>query len=138
IAEGEQLNVLWSKLMQEPKEKFWPGNVPTLTVTKPFNYQKWELNEPLPFPLPISPRNDVAAMGRTWHLEALACLRMRALERLVESTRLACMAATDGYWRERYHPMIDGTVEATGAQKYCEYPAVLVRVVLGNPEIFCQ
>ena len=55
-------------------------------VTKPFTYEKWELNEPLPFPIG-SRLHDVAAMGRVWYLEATACRRMHANERLVESVR---------------------------------------------------
>jgi hypothetical protein len=62
---------------------------------------------------------------------------MKANERLVESVRKVCKAAKDGYWRERYHPQKDGKVTTDGAQRYCEYPAVLVRVVLGNRELFC-
>jgi len=140
IVDGDRLNVLWARLMSEPKQNFWPDNKPTMTVTKPFNYEKWEYNEPLPFVPPdhASPLKDVAAMGRAWHLEALACLRMHALDRLVESTRLVCRAETDGYWRERYRPRLDGTVETAGAEKYCEYPAVLLRIVLDHPEIFCR
>jgi hypothetical protein len=109
--------------------------VPTLTVTKPFTYEPWENHEPVPMAVPEM--NDVASMGRVWFLEATACLRMKAHERLVESTRRVCAAAkSDGFWRERYHPQSDGTTLPAGAQKYCEYPAVLLRIVLGNPEIF--
>ena len=68
-----------------------------------------------------------------------ACRRLRAHDRLVESVRKVCRAAkADGYWRERYHPQPDGTVLPAGAQKYCEYAAVLVRVVFGNREVFCR
>ncbi len=53
----------------------------------------------------VDPLNDVAAMGRVWYLEAVACQRMNARDRLVESVRKVCRAAkADGYWRERYHP----------------------------------
>jgi len=72
-----------------------------------------------------------------WFLEATACIRIKAQDRLIESVRKVCRAAQDGYWRERYHPQKDGTVSQDGSQKYCEYPAVLVRVVLGSPEVFC-
>ena len=83
------------------------------------------------------PLNDVAAMGRVWYLEATACRRRKAEERLVESARKVCRAAkADGYWRERYHPHPDGSVSADGAQKYCEYAAVLVRTVHVNRELF--
>jgi hypothetical protein len=64
---------------------------------------------------------------------------MHAHDRLVESVRKVCRAAkTDGYWRERYHPLPNGTVAPAGAAKYCEYAAILVRVVFGNQEVFCQ
>ena len=114
---------------------FWLGDIPTQTVTKPFAYETWEQN--FGPPCPVLPLNDVAAMGRAWYLEALACKRMKAHDRLIESVRKVCRAAKDGYWRERYHPQKDGTVSQDGSQKYCEYPAVLVRVVLGSPEVFC-
>ena len=54
------------------------------------------------------PLNDAAAMGRAWYLEALACQRMKAHERLVESARKSLSAAkADGYWRERYHAAVE-------------------------------
>ena len=110
--------------------------MPTQTVTKPFAYEGWEQNFGPPCPVP--PLNDVAAMGRAWYLEAMACKRMKAHDRLIDSARKVCKAAKDGYWRERYHPQKDGTVTQDGAQKYCEYPAVLVQVALGNHELFCN
>jgi hypothetical protein len=133
IAVARNLELLWPRLLSEPG--FWWGDMPTQTVTKPFTYEKWEYNEPVP--LQVVPLNDVAAMGRAWYLEATACRRMHARDRMVESTRKVCRAAkTDGYWRERYHPQPDGTMTPAGAQKYCEYAAVLVRVVLGNRDVF--
>jgi hypothetical protein len=135
IAVDRNLELLWPQLLEEPG--FWHGDMPTQTVTKPFTYEKWEYNEPVP--LQVSPLNDVAAMGRVWYLEATACRRMHAHERLMESVRKVCRAAkTDGYWRERYHPLPNGTVAPAGAAKYCEYAAILVRVVFGNQEVFCQ
>ncbi len=129
IAGSRQLKKLWPKLMNEPA--FWLGGMPTQTVTKPFAYEDWE-RDPVPFATP-SPTHDVAAMGRAWYLEALACQRMHANDRLVDSVRKVCQIAKDGYWRERYHPKADGTIEPAGAEKYCEYAAVLARVVLANP-----
>jgi hypothetical protein len=62
---------------------------------------------------------------------------MKADRRLVESARKVCRAATaNGYWRERYHAQADGTVAPAGAEKYCEYAAILTRVVLGNRSLF--
>jgi hypothetical protein len=136
IAAGGKLERLWPRLLKEPG--FWLGDMPTQSVTKPFTYEKWEYPEPLPWQ--ISPLNDVAAMGRVWHLEALACCRMKDHARLVESTRKVCRTGLKAgdYWRERYHPHPDGTVTADGAEKYCEYPANLVRTVLGNRETFLR
>ena len=135
IAAGRSLKRLWARLMKEPG--FWLGGMPTQSVTQPFSYESWEYNEPVPFP--VTPLQDVAAMGRVWFLEATACQRLGAHERLVESARKVCRAASsDGYWRERYHPQRDGTIVPAGAQKYCEYAAVLVRVVLANRKVFCR
>jgi hypothetical protein len=84
----------------------------------------------------MSPVHDIAAMGRVWYLEATACRRRHAYERLIESLRKVCRAAkSDGYWRERYHPQPDGSVVPAGAEKYCEYPAILIRVAFANRDI---
>lgn len=128
LADDRHLRELWPRLLDE--KGFQPGDMPTQTVTKPFAYEDWE-NDPVPFPVP-SPTNDVAAMGRVWYLEAMACRRMGAFDRMADSLRSVCRAAEDGFWRERYHPKPDGSVEPAGARKYCEYAAVLARVVLGN------
>ena len=62
---------------------------------------------------------------------------MNAHDRLADAARKVSKAAkADGYWRERYHAKPDGTVESGGAEKYCEYAAVLTRVVLGNRDVF--
>jgi hypothetical protein len=132
LADEAQCKALWPKLTSDPG--FWLGGMPTQTVTKPFSYESWE-NDPVPFETP-GPLNDVAAMGRAWFLDATACRRMGDHERLLESARRVSQAAVNGYWRERYHPQRDGTVKPSGAEKYCEYPAVLARVVLGNPRVF--
>jgi hypothetical protein len=51
----------------------------------------------IPFAVPAL--KDVAAMGRVWHLEAAACRRMKARERLIESARKVCRAAKgEGCW----------------------------------------
>jgi hypothetical protein len=134
VATDRKLELLWPRLLKE--EGFWWGGMPTQNASKPLSYEKWEYDEPLPVGVP-SLTNDVAAMGRAWYLEAMACLRMKEHGRLVDSVRKVCQAAkADGYWRERYHPQPDGTVTPAGAEKYCEYAAVLVRVVFGNPKIF--
>jgi hypothetical protein len=133
VAVDRKLDLLWPKLLEE--RGFWWGNMPTQNVSKPLAYEKWEYDEKLPVSADLL--NDVAAMGRAWYLEAVACQRMKAHKRLAESARKVSFAAkTDGYWRERYHPQPNGSVVPGGAQKYCEYAAVLTRVVLGNPGVF--
>ncbi len=130
LAEQNQIARLWPRLAND--NGFWMGQMPTQIVTRPFTYEPWELHEPLPFPV-MSPLHDIAAMGRVWYLEALACQRQSARERLLTSLRHVCRAASaDGHWRERYHPQTDGSVAPAGAEKYCEYPAVLVRVAFAS------
>jgi hypothetical protein len=133
VVTGRKLELVWARLMSEPA--FWWGGMPTQNATKPFSYEAWETQaQP---ECGVDPLNDVAAMGRAWYLEVVACKRMNARDRLVESVRRVCRAANaDGFWRERYHPRADGTVSADGARKYCEYPAVLVRAVFGNRDVF--
>jgi hypothetical protein len=136
LASPEQLEALWPRLMRE--QGFWTGGMPTQLVTRPQAYEPWEYPEPLPFEHVHGPVYDVAAMGRVWFLEAMACLRMKQHDRLRESVRLVCaMGQSDGWkWHERYHAQPDGTVKSAGPGGYCEYAAVLVRVVLGNLEGF--
>jgi len=133
VATDRKLELLWPRLLKE--QGFWWGDMPTQNVSRPLTYAEWEYDEPLP--VAASPLNDVAAMGRVWYLEAMACKRMEEKERLTESIRKVCRAAAnaDGYWRERYHPQPNGTVKPAGAEKYCEYAAVLVRVVFGDPKV---
>jgi hypothetical protein len=133
-ADDGHVKMLWPRLTAAA---FWPGGMPTQSVTKPASYEPWEHAEPLPFS-PGDPVKDAAAMGRAWYLEALACRRVGAKERLVESAKLVCRAAAkaDGYWFERYKVQPDGMVKPVGPRGYCEYPAVLVRVVFGNREWF--
>jgi hypothetical protein len=133
LAQKRKLERLWSRLMGEPA--FWAGDMPTQVVTKPFAYEDWEFSRSPD--CPADPLNDVAAMGRVWYLEARACQRMKARARLVDSVRKVCRAAQgDGFWRERYHLKPDGIVSPDGSQKYCEYAAVLARVVFGNRKTF--
>ena len=132
---GRKLKRVWPRLIGE--SAFWAGDMPTQLVTKPFAYAPWESRKSPD--CPAEPLNDVAAMGRVWYLEAMACQRMKARSRLVDSVRKVCRAANgDGYWRERYHLKPDGSVSADGSLKYCEYAAVLARVVLNNREIFAK
>jgi hypothetical protein len=137
VASDDHVKKLWPRLIGEPA--FWPGGMPTLSVTKPNSYELWEYPEPLPFDTGAGPVKDAAAMGRVWYLEALACRRVGAKERLIESTKLVCRAGAKagGTWFERYQLQADGTVKAIGPRGYCEYPAILVRAVLANPNWFC-
>jgi hypothetical protein len=118
LATDDEARALWPKLTAETA--FWAGGMPTQTVTRPFTYEKWEfVSEPLPFNV-VSPVHDVAAMGRVWHLDAMACRRMKDDARLVESVKLVCRAGqkTDGLWYERYHPTEDGGVKPAGSRGY--------------------
>ena len=136
VATDEQAAILWPRLTREPR--FWHGGMPTQLVADPLAYQDWEKPEPLPFVHPGGDFYDVAAMGRVWYLDSLACERMRDWDRLRESARLVCrMGERHGWqWHERYHAQPDGTVKPAGPAGYCEYAAVLVRVTLGNPQAF--
>lgn len=138
VATEEQARQVWPLLLNEPA--FWHGDMPTQVVSKPYNYQEWEFREPLPFVHRHGPLYDIAAMGRVWFLEALACHKMGADERLRASARLVCRMGLrhDGFWHERYHPLQVWDVYPAGPKGYCEYPAILVRVVLGNQELFSR
>lgn len=137
IATSDQAHRLWPILMNEPM--FWRGGMPTQLVTKPFTYQTWEYAEPLPFQYTAF-TNDVAAMGRVWYLETLACRRMRNHVRLRNSVLKVCqMGQRDGWlWYERYRPDKGNNVKPGGMYGYCEYPAILARTVYGNRAIFAS
>ena len=136
VATEQQARALWPLMLAE--ESFWFGGMPTQLVSKPYAYQDWELGEPLPFVDSKGPLYDVSAMGRVWYLEALACLKMGELERVRESVRQVClMGKRHGWlWHERYLPMQTKDVFPAGPRGYCEYAAILVRIVLGNPDVF--
>jgi hypothetical protein len=133
VASDAKAKTLWPLITNEPA--MWAGNVPTQTVAKPQTYQPWELHEKLSFGAP--PLKDAAAMGRVWFLDAKASRRMNDHGRLRESVRNVCRAAKDGYWPERFHaPPKPGPAVRVGPERYCEYPAVLVRTVLENLDLF--
>ena len=116
VATEEQRSVLWPRLREE--KKFYYGGMPTGIATLPETYEVWEFSYP--------DRMDLAAMGRVWYLECQARARMGDGQGLVDSIRKVCQVGRDGgyYWRERYNQ-----TGGFGAQKYCEYPANLIRVV---------
>ncbi|HTL30758.1 MAG TPA: hypothetical protein VL282_16120 [Tepidisphaeraceae bacterium] len=136
VATDAQAKVLWPKLLAD--ESFWFGGMPTQLVSQPQIYEPWEWPEPLPWEHANGPVYDVAAMGRVWYLDALASIRMGAWDRLRASVRLVCQSgkAHDWKWFERYHAKSDGQVEPKGPGGYCEYAAILVRIVLRNAEQF--
>lgn len=135
LATDKQIKVLWPILMDE--KNFWRGGMPTQLVTHPDSYEQWEYPEPLPFPY-SNFMFDVAAMGRVWYLEVLACVRMGEKRRLRQAVINVCRMAqkSDWFWHERYHADGPDSVKPEGAYRYCEYPAVLARTVLGNTHIF--
>jgi hypothetical protein len=137
VATDAQVKPLWPRLMAE--KGFWKGGMPTqLVAGSAASYEPWEHPEALPFHHVNGPVYDVAAMGRVWFLETIACQRMKEWERLRESSRLVCaMGEKHGWqWHERYRAQDDGTVKAVGPAGYCEYAAILVRAVLGNLDAF--
>lgn len=136
IADERQAGPLWERMKRE--KRLWRGDVPSQSVAVHYMFQPWEFHKRFAFEKDHSPIHDVAAMGRVWFLEAMAALRMGDAERLVRSVELVCrLGEKDGwYWRERYHPMSSWQVDPGGTYKYCEYPAILTRVVLGRPDLF--
>jgi hypothetical protein len=116
LAEEQQISVLWPKLKNE--KRFYYNGMPTGIATLPLTYEKWE-----------STYNDVmdlAAMGRVWYVEAMARARMHDAEGLIETIRRVCKEGRENgyYWRERYNEK-----GGYGAEKYCEYPANLIRII---------
>ena len=141
VATPAHADALWPRMMAEPA--FWHGDMPTQTVSKPFTYQEWEFfasHEDVGFAIPVGPLYDVAAMGRVWFLEWQACVKRGETRRLRESVVKVCqMGLKDGgFWHERYHPLQVPRVDWTGPRGYGEYPAILVRAVLGNPAVFAD
>lgn len=121
VATPEQRAILWPQLNSEGR--FHYGGMPTGIATRPETYEPWEFNHP--------DRHDLAAMGRVWYLEAWARAGMGDVEGLLDSVRKVCRVGRSGgyFWRERYHPDGKGGMVPAGAQKYCEYPANLIRIV---------
>lgn len=113
----DQKAILWPRLKNE--KKFYYGGMPTGIATQPETYEKWESTFGDVF--------DLASMGRVWYVEATARAKMHDATGLIESIRRVCeQGKKDGYyWFERYTAEKGGY----GAQKYCEYPANLIRIV---------
>lgn len=121
IATPEQRSVLWPQLKSEVR--FHYGGMPTGIATRPETYEPWEFHHP--------DRHDLAAMGRVWYLEAWARARLGDAQGLLDGLRKVSQVGRAGgyFWRERYHPDGKGGVVPAGAEKYCEYPANLIRIV---------
>jgi len=139
LADSDQINILWDALKKQ--KDFWLGDMPTQVMTKYYNFMEWELSTPPSFDNGERSQRffyDLAAMGRVWYLESKACMAMGDYERLFASTKLVSQSGNryGGYWHERYHPVSSGIVVPTGPPGYCEYPAILVRTVFSNPDVF--
>ncbi len=136
IATDEQADVVWKQIKED--ESFWWGDMPTQLVSIPFMYEDWELNELTKMDLSGGRLYDAAAMGRVFYLEMLSCMRMCDYNRLREGVHKICLRGKihDWLWFDRYHAKEDGTAKEGGVAGYCEYASVIVRAVLGNPEVF--
>ncbi len=112
----EQESVLWPRLRDE--QRFYYGGMPSGIVTEPEKYEAWEFSYP--------DRNDLAAMGRVWYVESQARARMGDAAGLLDGIRRVAKAGRESgyFWRERYTAK-----GGHGAEKYCEYPANLIRIV---------
>ncbi|MCC6698517.1 MAG: hypothetical protein IT365_23040 [Candidatus Hydrogenedentes bacterium] len=115
-ASAEQCAILWPQLRNEPLFRY--SGMPTGIATHPEAYESWEFA--------YDDRMDLAAMGRVWYLECWARARMGDAPGLVDAIRRVCEVGKSSgyYWRERY-----GAEGGFGAEKYCEYPANLIRIV---------
>ncbi len=118
-ASAEQIAAVWPRLKDE--RRFYYGGMPTGIATLPDSYEDWEFTTNT-----VDRRYDLAAMGRVWYLECWARARMGDAEGLVKSIRMVCQSGRRSgyYWRERYTEK-----GGHGVEKYCEYPANLIRIV---------
>ncbi len=135
LADDGQIYELWPVLKSE--KNFWWGEMPTQAVTKPYTYRDWEFGRPVPFET-NGPIYDMAAIGRIWFVEMNACLAMGDYERVKQAVKLVCKMGLkhDGFWFERYHMLQNRIVSPAGPKGYCEYPAIIARLVLGNMDLF--
>ncbi len=116
VATAEQEATLWPKLKNE--SRFYYKGMPTGIATLPSTYEKWEST--------YHDVMDLAAMGRVWYNESMARAKMSDADGLIETIRRVCSEGRKNgyYWRERYND--EG---GYGAEKYCEYPANLIRII---------
>ena len=120
-ATPEQRATLWPQLKAEGR--FHYGGMPTGIATRPETYEAWEFSHP--------DRLDLAAMGRVWYLEAWARTEMNDATGLLEGLRKVSQVGRAGGYccGERYQPDGKGGVIPAGVERYCEYPANLIRIV---------
>lgn len=116
VATDLQQAKLWPQLQHEMKFRY--AGVPTGIATMPETYEAWEFSH--------NDRMDLAAMGRVWYIECQARANMGDAEGLADAIRAVCKVGRENgyFWRERYNA--EG---GFGVEKYCEYPANLIRVV---------
>ncbi len=116
VATREQQKTLWPMLKNE--KRFYYGGMPSGIATLPGSYEPWEFS--------YNDRMDLAAMGRVWQVECAARARMGDGIGLLDTIRKVCQTGRESgyFWRERYNEK-----GGYGAQKYCEYPANLIRIV---------
>lgn len=116
VATEEQQAKVWPQLQHEMKFRY--AGMPTGIATMPETYEAWEFSH--------NDRMDLAAMGRVWYIECHARANRGDAEGLADAIRAVCKVGRENgyYWRERYNA--EG---GFGVEKYCEYPANLIRVV---------
>ncbi|MFA6483704.1 MAG: hypothetical protein WCW62_14075 [Bacteroidales bacterium] len=116
MADAEQKRILWPQLKDE--KRFYYNGMPTGIATLPLTYEKWEST--------YDDVMDLAAMGRVWYVESMARTVMGDAEGLIETIRRVCREGRENeyWWRERYNDQ-----GGYGAEKYCEYPANLIRII---------
>jgi hypothetical protein len=137
LALPDQSALVWKQIQAEAS--FWHGDMPTRLTTLPFAYEPWELIDEFPPGLEDwEPTRDASGIGRIWFVDMLASLKRGDGARVVDAVRKVCRRGEqDGWlWYERYKSLPDGTAESIGPAGYCEYAAILVRIVLGNLELF--
>jgi hypothetical protein len=140
VASPRQADLVWEQVRAD--DSLWHGDMPTRLTSYPFAYEDWELLDRFPPELAAWGWNDrtrdAAGMGRVWYVDMQAALRRGDHRRIVDAVRRVCFRGKrDGWlWHERYRAEPDGTASAVGPAGYCEYAAILVRTVLGNPGIF--
>ena len=118
---------------------FWRGGMPTQLVTKPSTYQAWEsagtialqdTRQLYPKMWAIGPRVGSGSSGLPAGGRVRTSARVR-VEGLRNGTDNRLVSGTSGTI-----PAGGKHSEARRRLGYCEYTAILVRAVLGNPKVF--